>query len=103
MVIDQILEHTVQQIMTWVQQRKTDCTSWTKNSRVHSQIGVAIFASFRQEKAWRQNWTPSPYFVIVSLLMRHKGQADFLSRDNFIDVVLDSSPRQYGRRGKKNK
>ena len=61
---------TVQHIMTWLQQRKTVCTSWTKTSRLHNQIGVASFASFRQEKPWRQNRAPSPFFVIVRLLMR---------------------------------
>ena len=44
---------------------------WTKTSRHHSQIGVAIFASFRQEKPWRSVTTPSPIFLIVSLSMRH--------------------------------
>ena len=41
---------TVQRIMTSLQQRKTGCTSWTKTSRLQSQIGVTIFASFWQEK-----------------------------------------------------
>ena len=89
--IDRLLERTVQRIMTWLQQRKTGCTSWTKTSRLHSQIGVAIFASFRQEKPWRQNRTPSPFFVIVSLSMQHYVEADLLSHANFINVVLGSS------------
>ena len=60
----------VQRIVTWLQQRKTGCTSWTKTSPLHCQIGVAIFASFRQEKPWRQNRTPSPFLVIVRLSKR---------------------------------
>ena len=42
-----------------------------ENLPSHSQIGVAIFASFRQEKPWRSVTTPSPIFLIVSLSMRH--------------------------------
>ena len=83
---------TVQRIMKCLQQRETGCTSWTKTSRLQSQIGVAIFASFWQEKPWRQNRTPSPFFVIVSLSMRHYVQADLLSHANIINVVLESSP-----------
>ena len=36
-----------------------------------AKIGMTIFASFWQKKPWRQNRTPSPFFVIVSLSMRH--------------------------------
>ena len=68
--IDWLLERTVQQILTWLQQWKTGCTFWTKISHLHSQIGVAIFAYFWQENPWRQNQAPSPFFVIVSLSMR---------------------------------
>ena len=89
--IDRLLERIVQRIMAWLKQRKTGCTCWTKTSRLHSQIGVAIFASLRQEKPWRQNRTSSPFFVIVSLSMRYYGQADILRQANFINVVLDSS------------
>ena len=76
--------------MTWFQQRKTGCTSWTKTCRLQSQIGVAIFASFRQEKPWRQNRSPSLFFVIVSLSMQYYVQADLLSHANFINVALGS-------------
>ena len=44
---------TVQRIMTWLQQQKTGFTSWIKSSGLQSQIGVATFASFQQEKPWR--------------------------------------------------
>ena len=77
--------------MTWLQQRKTVCTSRIKTSRLQSQIEVEIYASFRQEKPWRQNGTPSLFFVIVSLLMQHYVLADLLSHVNFINVALGSS------------
>ena len=38
--------HTVQHIMTGLQQQKTGCTSWTKTSRLQSQIEETIFAFF---------------------------------------------------------
>ena len=69
----------------------------TKTSGLHSQIGVAIFPSFWQEKPWRQNRTPSPFFVIVSLSMQHYVQADLLSHVNFINIVLGSSSWQFHR------
>ena len=82
---------TAQRIITWLQQQKTSCTSWTKTFRLQSQIGVAIFASFRQEKRWRKNLTPSSFFVIVSLSMRHCVRTDLLSHGNIIHVALESS------------
>ena len=78
----------------WLQQRKTGCTSWTETSRLYSQIEAVIFASFRQEKPWRQNRTSSPFFVIVSLSMRHYVQAGLLSHSTFINVVLHFSSWQ---------
>ena len=83
-----------QNIITWLQQQKDGCTSWTKTFRLQSQIGVAIFVSFRQQKPWRQKWIPSPFFVTVSWSMRHYGQADLLSLANFLIVVLESSSWQ---------
>ena len=50
-----------------------------------------MFCSFRQEGPWRQNRTLSPFFVKVSLSMRHYVQADLLRPANFINVVLESS------------
>ena len=85
---------TAQNIMTWLQQQKNGCTSWTKTFRLQSQIGVAIFVSFRQEKPCRQKWIPSPFFVTVSWSIRHYGQADLLSLANFLIVVLESSSWQ---------
>ena len=60
-------------------------------SRLQSQIGLAIFASFRQKKPWRQNRTPLLFFVVVSWAMQHYAQADLLSHANFINVALGSS------------
>ena len=76
--------------MTWLQQRTTGCISWIKTSRLQSQIGVAIFASFRHEKPLRQSRTLPPFFVIVSWSMRHYGQANLLSHANFINILLES-------------
>ena len=79
---------TMQCIMTWLQQRRTGCNSWTKTCRLQSKIRVAIFASFRWEKPWRQNRTPSPFFAIASLSMRHYMQAVLLSHANFIRIFV---------------
>ena len=89
-----VIGRTVQPIMTWFQQRKTGCTSWTKSSRLQSQMWVTIFASFRQGRPWRQNRTLSLFFVIVTLSMQHYVQADLLSHTNFINVGFGSSSWQ---------
>ena len=57
--------------MTWLQRQKTGRTSWTKTFRLQSQIEVAVFAAFRQEKSWMQNRILTAFLVTVSWLMRH--------------------------------
>ena len=84
------LWRTVQRILTWFQQQKTGCSSWTKAFRLQSQIGVPIFASFARNNLGDKT-VSSAFFVTVSWLMRHYGKSNLLSHADFLKFVLESS------------
>ena len=90
-------------IMTWLQQQKTGYISWTKTSRLQSKTGVAFFASFWQEKPWRRNWIPSPFFVTVSSVDGTLWASQSLSHANLLNAVLESLSWQSPRTWKENK